>query len=177
MNYMITRREKMAIAAAAAVLGIFIVSRFIVYPYTEKHRKLTQQITHHHKQYLEALVQKSEYEKIKKMADDAKNRSKDREKGFTLFSFLDKLAGKTGLKDHIVYMKPSASDREEGPFRISTVETKLQGLTMEMLTKYIYHVETSKNMVNLKKLSIKKTGKQAGFIDAILLVETFEKKS
>jgi len=52
---------------------------------------------------------------------------------------------------------------------------KLQGLTLQQLTSYVHMVETSKNMVNIKRLSISKTGKQAGFIDAVLQVETAEK--
>jgi hypothetical protein len=35
-------------------------------------------------------------------------------------------------------------------------------------------VETSKNIVRIKKLSISKTGKQEDFIDAVLQVETSE---
>ena len=35
--------------------------------------------------------------------------------------------------------------------------------------------ETSKNMVHIKRLSISKTGKQEGFVDAVLQVETVEK--
>jgi len=36
-------------------------------------------------------------------------------------------------------------------------------------------VETSKNMVYVKRLSISKTGKLEGFVDAVLQVETVEK--
>ena len=51
---------------------------------------------------------------------------------------------------------------------------KLQTITMEQLTTYLYKVETSKNEVNVKRISIAKAGKQAGYIDAVLQVETFE---
>jgi len=52
---------------------------------------------------------------------------------------------------------------------------KLQGLTLQQLTSYLHMVETSKNMVNIKRLSISKTGKIENLIDAVLQVETAEK--
>jgi general secretion pathway protein M len=52
---------------------------------------------------------------------------------------------------------------------------KFKGLTLQQLTTYLHMVETSKNMVNIKRLSISKTGKQEGFVDAVLQVETVEK--
>lgn len=71
-------------------------------------------------------------------------------------------------------MKPSTSVQKDSPFKISQVEMKLKGLTLEQLISYLYNVETSKNMITIKKLSISKTGKQEGFIDAVLQVETTE---
>jgi hypothetical protein len=35
-------------------------------------------------------------------------------------------------------------------------------------------IETSNNMVSLKRLSISKKSKQTGFVDAVLLAETIE---
>ncbi len=51
---------------------------------------------------------------------------------------------------------------------------KLQGLSMKQLSPYLYKVETSKNSVFVRRLSITKKGKEEGFIDVILQVETYE---
>jgi general secretion pathway protein M len=72
-------------------------------------------------------------------------------------------------------MKPSTTVQKNSPYKVSQVEMKLQGLTLQQLTTYLYMVETSKNMIYVKRLSIVKTGKQEGFIDAVLQVETVEK--
>ena len=72
-------------------------------------------------------------------------------------------------------MKPSTSVQKDSPYKISQVEMKLQSLTLEQLTTYLHMIETSKNMVYIKRLSILKTGKQEGFIDAVIQVETVEK--
>jgi hypothetical protein len=97
-----------------------------------------------------------------------------RSSGFTLFSFLDTLAGQVGLKDRIAYMKPSKTTLENTAYALSVVETKLQNITMKQLTSYLYRIETSDNLVRVKGLSISKTGKQAGTVDAVLMAETFD---
>jgi len=97
-----------------------------------------------------------------------------REKGFTLFSFMDQLAGQAGIKDRISSMKPTNTVQKNSKYRISRVEIKLDAITLEQLTTYLYHIETSKNMVMVKKLSISKKEKNEGLINAVLQVETLE---
>ena len=115
-----------------------------------------------------------EYASIQEGADEVRASIAARRTGFTLFSFLDSLAGQAGLKDRIAYMKPSSSTLPDAPYRTATVETKLQAITLKQLLNYIYRIETSRNMVRLTRLSVTKTGKQEGTVDAVLLVETFE---
>ena len=97
-----------------------------------------------------------------------------REKGFNLFSFLDKLAGETGLKDKIIYMKPSTSISKDRKHKTSMVEMKLQAINLKHLTTYLYHVETSKNMVFITRVSISKTDKDKGVVNTVLNVVTLE---
>ena len=72
-------------------------------------------------------------------------------------------------------MKPSTSVQKGSLYKISQVEMKLQSLTLEQLTTYLHMIETSKNMVYIKRLSILKTSKPEGFIDAVIQVEAVEK--
>jgi len=174
MALKINKREKYAIGLAAGIIALFIVIQLIVSPFLESRRRLHRQLADQTRALVEIRALKAEYEAVKKRADDAKASMARRTRGFTLFSFLDTLAGKAGLKDRIAYMKPSTAVQEDSPYKIATVETKLQAVTMKQLVSYIYRIETSRNMVKLKRLSITKTGKQAGTVDAVLLVESFE---
>jgi general secretion pathway protein M len=70
-------------------------------------------------------------------------------------------------------MKPSLSDQEDGRLKTSLVEMKLEAVTIDQLISYLYEVETSENMVRIKRIAISKTGKQEQFINAVLQVETF----
>jgi general secretion pathway protein M len=59
-------------------------------------------------------------------------------------------------------------------YKLSRVEMKLDAVTLEQLTSYLYGIETSKNMVIVKKLSISKKEKEDRLINVILQVETLE---
>jgi hypothetical protein len=51
---------------------------------------------------------------------------------------------------------------------------KLEAITLEQLTTFLYGVETSENMVDINKIAISKTEKIQGLINAVLQVETIE---
>jgi general secretion pathway protein M len=171
----LARREKYSIYALSGVICLFVVFQFIVFPFLDKKERLERTIKAKTDILEKMTVLQSEYNTIKKMTELSKSHFEKRDGDFTLFSFLDKLTGKAGIKNHVTYMKPSTSVQKNSPFKISQVEMKLQGLTLQQLTSYLHMVETSKNMVNIKRLSISKTGKIENLIDAVLQVETAEK--
>ncbi len=170
----LSRRERYAIYGGCCAVLLFILVRLIIFPTVDKRQHLRRALQVKTKMLEEMIALKSEYDVISTEADVSKVRFANREKGFTLFSFLDRLSGEAGIKNNIVYMKPSTSVQKNSPYKISLVEMKIQGLTLEQLTVYLHMVETSENSVNIKRLSISKKNKQEGFIEAILQVETFE---
>ncbi len=174
MTKNLTRREKYSLYAVSGIICVFIIMQFIVFPVFDKRRRLERTLQVKTKILQQMIALKSEYDAVMRRTDLSKVHFENREKGFTLFSFLDKLSGKAGIKDRITYMKPSTTVQKNSPYKTSRVEMKLRGLTLQQLTVYLYMVETSKNMVNVKRLSISKGGKQKGFIDAVLQVETSE---
>ena len=174
MTKKLTRREKHSLYAASGIICLFIIMQFIVLPVFNKQDRLKRSLKVKTEILQNMIALKSEHDAIIQRTDLSKGHFENRAKGFTLFSFLDKLSGKAGVKDHITYMKPSTTVQKNSPYKISRVEMKLRGLTLQQLTVYLHMVETSKNRVNVKRLSISKTGKQEGFIDAVLQVETSE---
>ena len=174
MNLNLNKREKVVVSAAIVLLSVFILVQLIIMPVIEKRDTLRNRLDAKKGILAEMKTLRLEYLSIQKKAESSKQGFENRTAGFTLFSFLDSLAGDTGLKDHIAYMKPSTTVAEGSGLKISRVEMKLSEITMEDLTSYLFKVETSKNMVMVKRLSITKTEKSSGLIGAVLQVETME---
>ena len=162
------------VCAAAGFIGIFLIFQFMVFPLIDKRERLQRALLVKSQAFTEIQTLAADYNNIKKQSDSAREQIAEKKAGFTLFSFLDRVAGKTRLKDRIAYMKPSTVTPKNSPFKISTVEMKLQAITLEQLVSYLYKVETSENAVHIKRISIVKTGKNKGFITAIMEIESFK---
>ena len=170
----LNKRERYVVLGAACLIGLFVLVQFVIVPLFENKAQLQKtlkgkMITIQKMQELQA-----EYGNLKAGAKQSEARFARREKGFTVFAFLDRLAGNAGIKDRVSYMKPSKKAQKNSRFKLSLVEMKLDGITLEQLTAYLHGVETSKNMVNIKKISISKKDKKQGLLTAVLQVETIE---
>lgn len=174
MKIKLNKREKYAIGAAAAFIGLFIIIQFVLIPMIDKRDRLRRQINLKIKTLEEMLTLKTEYDTVVRHINFSKSRLEKRQKGFALFSFLDELAGETGIKNKIKYMKPSSTPQKDGSLKMLLVEMKLEAITLKQLTTYLYRVETSENSVLVKRMSISKADKLPGLIDAVLQVETYE---
>jgi general secretion pathway protein M len=170
----LNRREKYIIYGAGCLLGLLIIIQLAIRPFFGNRRQLQRSLQSKKMELEEMQRLQTEYQLLKEKLQLSEVRFSKREKGFTLFSFLDQLAGQAGIKDRISYMKPSKAVQKNSNYIISRVEMKLDDITLQQLTAYLYGVETSKNMVLVKKLSISKTEKKQGLIGVILQVETVE---
>jgi general secretion pathway protein M len=170
----LSKREKYAVSAAIAVVGIFILIRFVWFPAMDYQSRLYRTLKHKTDILMQMRGLQAEYQDLMQSAERLKRRYARRQKGFTLFSFLDRLARDTGIKDNIAYMKPSSAAQKDSEYKVSIVELKLQGINLKTLTDYLYGVETSRNAITIKRASITKTGKNKALIDAVLQVEAVE---
>ena len=170
----LNKRKKCTIYAASGLIAFFIFIQVIIFPIINKRERLTRTLQAKTKTLEEMRILQSEYGTIRENAGLSKKRFEARNKDFTLFSFLDRLADKSGIKNHITYMKPSTSAREKSGYKVSKVEMKLQSITLKQLTAYLHGVETSKNIVSIMRISIAKTGVKEGYVNAVLQIETVE---
>jgi general secretion pathway protein M len=173
-NINLQRREKMAVTAAAIALGIFLLLQIVVFPVIDRDDELLQQIKTKTQALQEMQDLQAEYVSLSRYSSGVESGIKKRPGNFTLFSFIDKLAGTSGIKGNIAYMKPSTSNLKNSSYTLSTVEIKLNALTMEQLTAFLYGIEESPNMVWIRRLSISKSDNNQSLLNSVLQVETFE---
>ncbi|MFC1819663.1 hypothetical protein ACFLZG_01065 [Thermodesulfobacteriota bacterium] len=167
------KREKYFVSTAACLILAFILLQFLIIPFFEKRERVHKGINAREKELKEIAVLSTEYQDFKNSSQRIMGILAKRKKGFTLFSFLDKAAGKARIKDRIKYMKPSTS-KAQGPFKESMVELKLEGITIEQLVSYLYLIEEPEDLIFIKRISITDNQKDAGSLDSILQILTFQ---
>jgi len=160
------------VAGAGVVLGAFLLLQVILFPFLEKRSQLERGIAAKQEALQEMIQLKREYEHLKAGAKEILGALGTREKNFSLFAYLEKMAADTGIKDHIKYMKPSSSAAGGGPYVESSVEMKLIGVSLEQLTHYLYLVEDPEKSIWIKRASIKAQKKPPRYLDVVLQVLT-----
>ena len=170
----LNRREKYIIYGAGCLIGLLIIIHFVITPFIENKNQMQRNLQTKKIELEEMRRLQAEYNGLKEKLQLSQASIGKRQKGFTLYSFMNQLAGQAGIKDRISYMKPSNTIQKNSNYKLSRVEMKLDGVTLEQLTSYLYGIETSKNMVIVKKLSVSKKEKNDSLINVILQVETLE---
>ena len=171
----LNKREKLAVIAAASAILIFVLLQFLVFPLLEKNDRLSSKLISRQHELEQIRLLQAEYRQTSQKAEQAQRFIKRRRRGFTLFSFLETLAGKTNVKNNIAYMRPTSTVDKDSPYRLSLVEMKLADITTSQLMAYLHGIEASNNMIFVKRLSISKEERKADLITTVFQVETLEK--
>lgn len=168
-----SKREKVMLYLAAVVICLFIIVRLVAFPVFDKRAHLERVLDAKTATLADIRTLAAEYAALENRSAAALQRISRKEAGFTLFSFLDRMAGETNLKDRIAYMKPSTQTRKDSPYKISLVEMKLQTITLEQLVVYLHRIENDASAIQVRRISIIKTGKGKGQIDAVMEIESY----
>ncbi|NOY69513.1 MAG: type II secretion system protein M [Deltaproteobacteria bacterium] len=174
LNLSLNRREKLIVGSAVVFIIVFILARVIIFPVFEKRDELRHRLAVREKVVEKMVSLAGEHKTLKKKAALSQRKFSARKKGFTLFSFMDRLAGDINIKEKIAYMKPATTVDEASGLKLTSVELKLQDITLNDLSTYLFKVETSENLIKVRRLSIKKNDTESGLLSVIMQVETLE---
>ena len=170
----LSARERTAIFVAAGLLLFFSMLELGIRPYMARMHRLDRQTRQLRADYLDMQELRQELDRLRAQRAEQTQRFQMRSKDFSLFAFLDGLARDAGLKERVAYMKPSTAKVEGAPYRLITVEVKLQALSLAQLTDFLYRIETSEKALAVRRMAVEKTSAGRGFVDVVLQVETVE---
>jgi len=167
----LSKREQDLLLAASVVIILALIVPLIFSPALERRQALTNQL----KAKKDTLIQMKELERryadIQRSVVAEKAMAMRRDKSFTLFSFLDRLAQESNVKESVAYMKPSTRKLEGSDLTLSNVKVKLDGITIKQAEEFIYKVETSDQMVHIRSMSLSRSGEEQK-LTAIIETET-----
>lgn len=168
-------REKLVLGGGVAFVLGFIVLQMAIIPFVDARSKLQNSITRKEQELVDIKLLQQEHLALKNEEGTIQARIQQRGGGFTLFTFLDRQADKAKVKKQIQYMKPSTSEGDD-VLDETMVEMKLQQVTLEALVNFLRLIESEKNVVFIRRLSIQESGDKQGYLDSIMQIVTFEVK-
>ena len=146
-------RERLFLGRAGAMLVLFLIFKFTIDPLFKHSADLDRQIVTARRQLAELRTMQQEYQRQKTVVDSINSQLK-RQQNFAIFSRLEEFAGQTGIRNKILYMKPTVSTPSE-VYNEESVEIKMEGVTLEQLVRYLHQIENSPQLLKIKRLEIK----------------------
>lgn len=169
----LSERERLMVAAAGAALAVFVVLQFLVFPLLDNRARLNKRLASREKAVTEMRLLRERHQQLSQQSSSMAALLAQREEGFSLFAFLEKNADESEVKEHIAYMKPSESRGNE-QFKQSLVEMKLQAVSLKKLLAFLEKTESPKHLVGIDKLIIQENTKEAGALDATLVMVSID---
>jgi len=165
----LNQREKMTVAIGGGAVVVFVLFQFIVFPLTDGRAKLAKRLMAREKNVAEMRVLQERYQKVAKQSGSLATLLAQREPDFSLFSYLEKSAAESEVKERIAHMKPSEST-EVDTFKQSQVEMKLQAVSLKQLVTFLERAESPEQLVGIDKITIQDNTKEAGTLDVTLQI-------
>jgi len=169
----LAKREKIFVCAASALIFLFLIIELLIAPLIDKKAEWRKEIIAKERGIEELDEMSRKYQVMDKLSGNITNVLSKRQGGFTLFSFLETAAGQANVKNNIKYMKPSES-KGSGDYMEVMVEMKLEAITLDQLTEYLYLIENPEQLVFIKRISLTDNKREKGHLDSILQVLTFK---
>lgn len=171
----LSTREKLVVGGGLAFVVCFIILQLAIVPFLDARSDLRSSIARKTGELATIRELQLEHRNLKNEEGTIQARIQQRERGFTLFTFLDQQAEKAQVKKQIMYMKPSTVEGDTG-YVETMVELKLQQVSLAALVNFLQLVESEQQVVFIRRISIQESGSVQGELDSILQIVTFEKK-
>ncbi len=169
-------RERITVIGGGVLVLLFILVQFIYLPAFDKRADLEQTLAAEQNSLSRIRLLQKEYLSLAPDHSNARGMIQNRNKGFTLFSFLDQKAAKSGVKGNIDYMKPHTRELDNSPFTLSIVKLKLKQIVLRDFTRFIREVESPDSGIWIASLSLNKSGKEKNRLEATIEAHTLVAK-
>jgi type II secretory pathway component PulM len=151
------KREWTLIIIGGLLLVGILYYFVIVSPAIARQKALVQYISKKEMDLAEMRALKARWENFQSKKRQASKMLNQKKGSFTLLSFLEDVAGKTGIASRIQYLKPLALAEERENLNSEGIEMKLEGIHTGELVSFLLRIENSGRMLNIRKIKIQRT--------------------
>jgi Tfp pilus assembly protein PilO len=166
------RREKLVIIVGGVAVVLLLFYRFGLSPALERLRTLDRLVAIKERDLHQMKALRETYLAQKTVMEELNRSLAQRDPNFAIFSFLEELANKIGIKSNIMYIQPALST-SGGLFRESSVEMRLEGIGLQQLTRYMYDIERAPQLLRVRRMHLKPRPANPDLLDVTFQVSTF----
>jgi type II secretory pathway component PulM len=167
-------RERLFLLLGVVFVVCFLIFQMVITPYLEARQILERSLQRRQNELLEMSILQKEYQDLMQRQGVITRRIEQRSPQFSLFSFLEQQTTAVKVRNRVTSMKPATTELEDG-LEESSVEIKLDGITLKQLVDFLVRVESEENVILVKRLAVQKNQKESDLLDVVMNVVTFNK--
>jgi len=171
----ISARERIALGAAGALILITVLWLGVLEPYRDNQERLETRIKSRSQQLAEMKELSRQYALVQKKLSEVE-RGLARSGGTSLFSHLESIIGRIGIRDKLSSLRPQ-KNLSQGQYLEESAELKLEKIYLDELILLLHDMETGQLYLHVKNLRIKPRFEDADLLDASLQISTYRRES
>ena len=174
MNYflMLQRREQVLVISVGVLVLLLATFTFVIDPILARAANLDRRLATAGRQLAELQTLRSDYQRQKRVIDRIDTRLRRQQRNFAIFSYLEQVAGRTGVQDKIQSMNTVASPPNT-EYKEDSVEVRMEGVALQQLVEYLHRVENSPQILRIKRLQIGPTRENRQLLSVRLRISVF----
>ena len=174
MNYfiMLQRREQVLVIGAGVLIVLLALFTFVIDPIRVRAANLDRRLATAGRQLAELQNIRTDYQRQKQVIDRLDMRLRRQQRNFAIFSYLEQVAGRTGVQDRIQSMNTVASPPNT-EYNEESVEVRMEGVTLQQLVAYLHRVENSPQILRIKRLQVGPTRENRQLLSVRLRISAF----
>ena len=167
-----TPRERQMLAIMAGAVAVWliywIINVFLMNPLVraqnnvEARQRVLQKI----------MILQSDYRRIESEVSKVERMIRSGQRGNVL-SNLETMANQANIKDKIASMDPKSSPPND-LYKENVIEVRLKSVNLKQLVDYLYRIESSGQLLKIKRLRIKTRSDDAKLLDVNFRVSSFQ---
>ena len=167
-----TPRERQMLAAMAIAFGLWLlywtVVGLLLNPLAESRRLVASR----EKAFGEMLILRADYQRIQSQVATLESMIRKGQHGIVL-SRLETMASQAQIKDRIASMDPKSAPPND-LYKENVVEVRLANVNLKQLVDYLFRIESSSELLKIKRLRIKVRNDDTKYLDVNFRVSSFE---
>jgi len=165
-------RELTVIVLGSVILLATVVWIWVVEPLKNHLDVLDRGLAYNQDRYRQLLTLANTREQLQKELTGIEQSLKHQGE-FSILSYLESLADRTGVRRHIIQMKPRPGQTTRY-YKENEVEIRMEKVALSLLLPYLYEVENAPELMRVKELRMKPRFDNPNLIDVRFVVASYE---
>jgi len=167
-------REKIFLIVGSAVVVLLVLWLGVISPYRKGLEKTEARIASREQQLEEVRMLQKQYLKLQGAMAAAEKNLTGKNQGFSVFSFVEDVTNRLGVRDNLVSMRPQ-TPQVQGDYREEAVEIRLERIGLDQLVRILYAIDAADSPLQTKTMRLKPRFDNAAQLDAVLVVSSLQR--